>query len=348
MAVYARAAGTAEGPLPVTPRPLPFRTLASVADITAGDQEQLLRILRDLTDQDPVGSLDEVRPRLDCAQAWVAGYMDPADRTQVRPEPDPDGLAALSEEERRALKLLTERMGDCWSLTGLTTLLYGIPKLLRGLPLDAPRDPGAEGRPAGLVHPALPAADREGHRPAAAHAAAGAGPGPDPLPARDRVTADGSDRGAQIGLIAEAVPRSPGPAAGACAAGELRVDVLTCAGRPRLRADRGPRCHCDPDDGWYPDTSELDDLLDEVEDLAGQAPDVARELAGHAAARIREVLAAGNCLTGDLADTLARAQELAGYTRLIPQGRSSVVRCPEPAPGVPGVPPPAAAGPRAG
>ena len=35
--------------------------------------------------QDPVASLDEVRPRLDCAQAWVAGYMDPADRTQVRP-----------------------------------------------------------------------------------------------------------------------------------------------------------------------------------------------------------------------------------------------------------------------
>ena len=25
---------------------------------------------------------------------------------------------------------------------------------------------------------------------------------------------------------------------------------------------------CDPDDGWYPDTSGLDDLLDEVEDLA--------------------------------------------------------------------------------
>jgi lysyl-tRNA synthetase, class I len=138
---YARAAGTAEGPLPVTPRPLPFRTLASVADITAGHQEQLLRILRDLTDQDPIGSLDEVRPRLDCAQAWVAGYMDPADRTQVRHEPDTEGLAALSGEEGRALKLLAERMGNFWSLTGLTTLLYGIPKLLRGLPLDAPATP---------------------------------------------------------------------------------------------------------------------------------------------------------------------------------------------------------------
>ncbi len=141
VAVYGRAAGTAEGPLPLTPRPLPFRTLASVADITAGDEAQILRILRDLTVEDPVTSLDEVRPRLDCAQAWVAGYVDPADRTQVRDRPDTARLAALSEEERGALKLLTERMADDWSLDGLTALLYGVPKLMRGLPIDAPRSP---------------------------------------------------------------------------------------------------------------------------------------------------------------------------------------------------------------
>ena len=141
VAVYGRAAGTAEGPLPLTPRPLPFRTLASVADITAGDEAQILRILRDLTVEDPVASLDEVRPRLDCAQAWVAGYVDPADRTQVRDRPDTARLAALSEEERGALKLLTERMADDWSLDGLTALLYGVPKLMRGLPIDAPRSP---------------------------------------------------------------------------------------------------------------------------------------------------------------------------------------------------------------
>ena len=141
VAVYGRAAGTAEGPLPLTPRPLPFRTLASVADITAGDEAQILRILQDLTDQDRLASLDEVRPRLDCAQAWVAGYVDPADRTQVRDQPDAARLAALSEEERGALKLLTERMADNWSLDGLTALLYGVPKLMRGLPIDAPRSP---------------------------------------------------------------------------------------------------------------------------------------------------------------------------------------------------------------
>jgi lysyl-tRNA synthetase, class I len=137
-AVFARASGTAEGPLPVTPRPLPFRTLASVADITAGDQAQMLRILRDLTADDPVRSLDEVRPRLDCAENWVTEYAAPAERTQVRAEPDVARLAALSDSERDALELLTEGMTADWSLEGLTTLLYGIPKLQRGLPISAP------------------------------------------------------------------------------------------------------------------------------------------------------------------------------------------------------------------
>ncbi|MFY9927872.1 MAG: lysine--tRNA ligase [Streptosporangiaceae bacterium] len=136
-AIWARSAGTAEGLLPVTPRPLPFRTLASVADITAGDEVQMLRIVRDLTIGDPVSSLDEVRPRLDCAQAWVAEYLAPQERTRVRSEPDVAQLAALSDEDRGALKLLTEGMSTDWSLEGLTTLLYGIPKLQRGLTIDA-------------------------------------------------------------------------------------------------------------------------------------------------------------------------------------------------------------------
>jgi lysyl-tRNA synthetase, class I len=140
-AVFARAAGPAEGPLPVTPRPLPFRTLASIADITAGDQAQILRILRDLTVTEPVASLNEVRPRLDCAQAWVTGYVRPEERTQVRSEPDLARLTTLTDEEHGAIKLLLEGLAADWSLDGLTTLLYGIPKLQRGLPISAPPTP---------------------------------------------------------------------------------------------------------------------------------------------------------------------------------------------------------------
>ena len=119
-----------------------------------------------------------------------------------------------------------------------------------------------------------------------------------------------------------ACPAAPYPAGGPCPHAMAAVLTWVRAGPPgrELRAGLDDvldelaeeEGDCDPDDGWYPDTSELEDLLDEVDDLAGQAPDAARELAGHAAARIRDVLAAGNCLTGDLADTLTRAEELQG------------------------------------
>jgi lysyl-tRNA synthetase, class I len=135
---FVRASSTSDGPLPVTPRPLRFSTLASVADITAGDETQMLRIVRDLTADDPVESLDEVRPRLDCAQAWVTDYVAPADRTEVRAQPDHARLAALTESERDAINLLIKHMADDWSLEGLTTLVYGIPKLQRGLLISAP------------------------------------------------------------------------------------------------------------------------------------------------------------------------------------------------------------------
>ena len=140
-AIYTRASSTADGELPQTPRPMSFRTLASLSDITAGDEEQQLRILRDLTPQAPIKSLSEVRPRLDCARAWALEYAPDEARTTVRDEPDQPMLASLTEQDHHALKLLVDQMAEHWSLDELTTLLYGIPKLIRGLPIDAPPTP---------------------------------------------------------------------------------------------------------------------------------------------------------------------------------------------------------------
>jgi lysyl-tRNA synthetase, class I len=137
-AVYKRSASTADGPLPQTPRTLPFSTLASVFDVTVGDEEQELRVIRDLTPEDPVTSLDEVRPRLDCARNWILGYADEADRTRVRDTPDEALLASLTDEERQALKLLAEHLADDWTYDGVQTLAYGVPKLVAGLPITAP------------------------------------------------------------------------------------------------------------------------------------------------------------------------------------------------------------------
>ena len=107
------ADGTADAPLPPVrprgrdrrgpaawsrPRPLPFRTLASVADITAGDEAQILRILQDaaMTPRYPVASLDEVPAAPgSAAQAWVAGYMEPptGPRSAWSAGPGPAGRA---------------------------------------------------------------------------------------------------------------------------------------------------------------------------------------------------------------------------------------------------------------
>ncbi|BAJ31614.1 MULTISPECIES: lysine--tRNA ligase [Kitasatospora] len=137
----ARALGTATATLPITPLPVPFRVLASVVDITTGDEQQILRILGDMTPDEHLTDLDRVRPRLDRAEAWVTEHLPAADRTHVRTTPDRALIAELTDSERDALDLLLKGLDDHWSLDGLTTLLYGVPKLQAGLPLDTPATP---------------------------------------------------------------------------------------------------------------------------------------------------------------------------------------------------------------
>jgi lysyl-tRNA synthetase, class I len=141
VAGYARSAATATLPLESTPHPLPYRTLASAADVTTGDPQQMLRILRDLDPADPVETLDEVRPRLDRAATWVSTYLPADQRTHVRDEPDAELLASLDDRQRDALRLLLDGLDTHWSLEGLTSLVYGVPKTLAGLPADVKPTP---------------------------------------------------------------------------------------------------------------------------------------------------------------------------------------------------------------
>ncbi|WP_093661534.1 lysine--tRNA ligase [Streptomyces wuyuanensis] len=140
-AAYSRAARTAAGELSRTPRPLPYRTLASVADITAGHDEQTLRILSELDPANPLTSLDEARPRLDRAENWITTQVPADARTVVRSEPDAELLGSLDDEARESLRLLLEGLDSHWSLDGLTTLVYGVPKVMAGLEPDAKPTP---------------------------------------------------------------------------------------------------------------------------------------------------------------------------------------------------------------
>jgi lysyl-tRNA synthetase, class I len=141
MAAHLRASSTAARPLPSTPRPLPYRTLASVVDVTAGNDQQTLRILSELDPERPVRTLDEVRPRLDCAQRWITTQVAEEQRTRVRDEPDTALLESLDGEQRESLRLLLDGLEDHWSLEGLTQLVYGVPKTQAGIAPDAKPTP---------------------------------------------------------------------------------------------------------------------------------------------------------------------------------------------------------------
>ncbi|MEW2219804.1 lysine--tRNA ligase [Streptomyces sp. NPDC006990] len=141
LAAHTRASSTALGPLTLTPRPLPYRTLASVTDITGGHEEQTLRILTELDPQHPVHALEEVRPRLDRAHRWITTQVPADQRTRVREEPDAALLAELDEEQRESLRLLLDGLDEHWSLEGLTSLVYGVPKVRAGFAPDAKPTP---------------------------------------------------------------------------------------------------------------------------------------------------------------------------------------------------------------
>ena len=138
---YNRAVRTAAGELPTTPRPLPYRTLASVLDITTGQDEQILRILSDLDPSDPLTSLDQARPRLDCAQNWIDTQVPADQRTRLREDPDTQLLASIGDAERESLRLLLDGLDEHWSLDGLTTLVYAVPKQQAGFEPEAKPTP---------------------------------------------------------------------------------------------------------------------------------------------------------------------------------------------------------------
>ena len=132
---WERASATSTaGALPTPSVVVPFRMLSSVADVTAGSREITART---------VGATEaDLEPRLTKAATWITAYVDPEDRTTVREEADVARLAGLGEDEEVWLRQLLDRLPDSFADSDeLTTLIYGVPKLARGLTLeDAPTD----------------------------------------------------------------------------------------------------------------------------------------------------------------------------------------------------------------
>ena len=132
---YERAAATQlAGRLPAPEVVVPFRMLSSVADVTAGQAEQISRIVASMGH--PHDSVEQLEPRLARAMAWTEEFVPADQRTTVRTEPDRVAIEALSSQEREWLSLLLSGLQGDLELDAVTALVYGVPKLARGMSLD--------------------------------------------------------------------------------------------------------------------------------------------------------------------------------------------------------------------
>jgi lysyl-tRNA synthetase class 1 len=128
---YERAVSTSTaGILPAPAKVESFRQLSSVADVTNGDPDQISRIVG--------ATVEDLEPRLSRAANWIREFVAEEDRTTVRSEPDRARLGALGADERGWLTHLLDRLPADLDLEPTTTLIYGIPKLARGMALDDP------------------------------------------------------------------------------------------------------------------------------------------------------------------------------------------------------------------
>ena len=68
--------------------------------------------------------------------AWTAEFVPESDRTTVRAEPDAARRARCRAQEREWLALLLHGLQGELDLEPVTALVYGVPKLARGMSLD--------------------------------------------------------------------------------------------------------------------------------------------------------------------------------------------------------------------
>ena len=107
--------------------------------MTAGSAEHISRIVE--SSGYPHGSTADLEPRLSKAVQWTAEHVPADERTTVRSSPDAARLASLTEDEELWLRIFLDRLPSEPDLDAVTSVVYGVPKVARGLGFeDAPTD----------------------------------------------------------------------------------------------------------------------------------------------------------------------------------------------------------------
>jgi lysyl-tRNA synthetase class 1 len=139
---------TSAGPVRRSHLRVPFRLLASAADITQANTEQMDRLIRHHLQEHTQAGLPgreeliaRLQPRLCCAINYATRLLPAEERTIVRREFNRAAWAEFDASTREGVRILDGRLEQDWTLAGLTRLVYAVPKLLSGLPEDAPPSP---------------------------------------------------------------------------------------------------------------------------------------------------------------------------------------------------------------
>jgi lysyl-tRNA synthetase class 1 len=138
--VRARCVRTSAGDVAYSKVAVPFRTLSSAADITQGNREQIMRIAIEQQGNEGLSETD-IEPRLSCAINWATHYLPEDERTHVRESFDEETYNSLDEIQKAQISKLVAGIDNDWSLDGITTLAYAIPKEAVGLAPDADPTP---------------------------------------------------------------------------------------------------------------------------------------------------------------------------------------------------------------
>jgi len=118
--------------------PVSFRLLASAADITHGNEAQILRIASEHLDKASKKQFinDEIKVRLRCAVNWATNYQPEDERTIIRDIFNEAFYSSLDDKYKNGIEMLIQRIDNDWTLEGITTSVYGIPKLILGYAID--------------------------------------------------------------------------------------------------------------------------------------------------------------------------------------------------------------------
>ncbi|GCE13707.1 lysine--tRNA ligase [Tengunoibacter tsumagoiensis] len=137
--LFERATHTVSEEISYAKNTIPFPVLTSVLDVTQANEEQLLRIasqqLNAAEGQDV--TREQLEPRFTCALNWVTNYLPDDERTHINSEFNDEAFANFNAEDQASIQMLAERLESSWNLAAITELMYSIPKIVRGLPVDA-------------------------------------------------------------------------------------------------------------------------------------------------------------------------------------------------------------------